>query len=89
MNHVIFEYQTKKDRMVECLGKVKELFKSFEWYTITQISIKENSKADVLARLASATDTSLTKHNLIDFLPRPSICQGENNKVNLVDIGRS
>ena len=70
--------------MMEYLRKVKDLFKSFMEYTITQISKEENSKADALARLASAIDTSLTRLILMKFLPSPSINEKESSKVNLV-----
>lgn len=63
--------------MMKYIKKVKELFKSFEGYTITQVSREENSKADAFARLASATDMSLTKLIPIKFLSIPSIYQKE------------
>ncbi|KAK9175127.1 hypothetical protein WN944_027133 [Citrus x changshan-huyou] len=47
--------------------KVKGLLESFVEYTVIQISREENSKADALARLASATDTSLTKLIPMEF----------------------
>ena len=70
--------------MMEYIGKVKDLLQSFVEYTIIQFSREENSKADALARLASATDTSLTKVIPMKFLPSPSINENENGKVSLV-----
>ena len=58
---------------MEYLGKAKDLLESFVEYTITQILREENSKVDALARLALATDTSLTRLILVEFLPSSSI----------------
>lgn len=50
----------------------------FVVYNITQVSRKENSKADALARLASAIDANLTRLIPIEFLQNPSTNNEEN-----------
>ena len=67
--------------MMEYIGKVKDLLENFVEYIIAQISREENSKADALPRLASATDTSLTRLIPMKFLPSSSINEKESGEV--------
>lgn len=64
--------------MLAYLQKVRELLMDFVVYNITQVSRKENSKADALARLASAIDANLTRLIPIEFLQNPSTNNEEN-----------
>ncbi|KAH9671555.1 BED-type domain-containing protein [Citrus sinensis] len=66
--------------MMEYLRNVMGLLESFMEYTIIQISKEENSKANSLAGLASATDTSLNRLIPLEFLPRLSINEKESGK---------
>ena len=68
VNRAKSEYQVKEDKMMEYLRKVKGLLENFVEYTVIQISTEENSKTNALARLASATDTSLTKLIPMEFV---------------------
>lgn len=67
VNQAKSEYQVKKAKMMEYLRKVKGLLENFVEYTVIQISREENSKTNALARLASITDTSLTKLIPMEF----------------------
>ena len=89
VNQVKSEYQAKEDKMMEYLGKVKDLLESFIEYTMAQISKEENSKANAFTMLASATDTSLTKFIPMKFLSSSSINEKESGKVSLVAINGS
>ena len=85
MNQVISEYQVNESMMLVYLQKVKKLLMNFGEYTITQVSMEENSKAYALARLALATDASLNGLILVEFLQNPSINHEENKEINLMN----
>ena len=70
--------------MLAYLQKVKELLMNFIEYRITQVLKKKKSKADALARLASAMDACLNRLIIVEFLQNLSINHEENKKINLV-----
>ncbi|XP_061372972.1 uncharacterized protein LOC133315385 [Gastrolobium bilobum] len=67
------EYQTKGPLMCKYLEKVKELIQSFESVEVEHIRRAENTRADILAKLASTkspgNNRSVIQHNM----PNPCI----------------
>ena len=67
--------------MATHLQKAKELFGSFNSYTISQIQRSQNAEVDALARLASTKDADQLKIIPVETLNSPSI-QTELHTVN-------
>ncbi|KAK9911093.1 hypothetical protein M0R45_035016 [Rubus argutus] len=74
VNQVTGEFQTKDLQMTAYLGYMQILLRMLKFYNISQIPREKNSKADALARLATA-DPSLLPGNYpaIEHLSKPSI----------------
>ncbi|XP_061358153.1 uncharacterized protein LOC133302401 [Gastrolobium bilobum] len=70
---ILGEYQTKGPLMCRYLEKVKELIQSFESVEVEHIRRAENTRADILAKLASTkspgNNRSVIQHNM----PNPCI----------------
>ncbi|CAL8162195.1 unnamed protein product [Prunus armeniaca] len=73
VNQVTNEYQAREPHLTAYVQKVKELLSHFRSHSITQIPSAKNTRADSLARLASAIDTTLTKDIPIEYLAQMSI----------------
>ncbi|XP_058106923.1 uncharacterized protein LOC131250658 [Magnolia sinica] len=84
VNHISTEYEAKETRMIAYLDEVRKLIERYWSCTIHQISKVENSWADALAKLASATDGKISRIIPVEFIEHPSIDQTEKQAVNLV-----
>ncbi|MEJ1821258.1 reverse transcriptase-like protein, partial [Escherichia coli] len=49
------KYEAKEDRMKQYLEKAKEMLTSFRYFSIHRIPRGENSRADVLSKLAASS----------------------------------
>ena len=59
--------------MIIYLKKVRELLKKFVWVQVRYVTRAENSQADALAKLATASQEVLDRRILVEHLPEPSI----------------
>ena len=60
-------------KMILYLKKVRELLKKFIQVQVKHVPRVENSRADALAKLATASQEDLGRLIPIDHLPKPSI----------------
>ena len=76
VNQVTGEFQTKDPQMTAYMGYMQILLRRLKFYNISQIPREKNSKADALARLATADPSLLPGNHLaIEHLSKPSICK--------------
>ena len=66
-------YEAKNERMVLYLQKVRDLLKKFARVQVTHVPRAENSRADALARLATATQEDLGMSTPVEYMAEPSI----------------
>ena len=66
-------YEAKGEKMTLYLRKVQELIKKFVQVHIKHVSRSENSRADALARLATASQENLDRLILVECLAEPSV----------------
>ena len=66
-------YEARGEKMILYLKKVRELLKKFVRVQIRHIPRVENSRADALAKLATATQEDLNRLTPIEHLSEPSI----------------
>ena len=66
-------YEAKGEKMILYLKKVRELLKKFMLVQIRHIPRTENSRADTLAKLATASQEDLNRLMPIEYLTEPSI----------------
>ena len=59
--------------MILYLKKVRELLKKFTLVQVRHITKAENSQADTLAKLATASQEDLIRQTLVEYLAEPSI----------------
>ncbi|XP_058099838.1 uncharacterized protein LOC131244211 [Magnolia sinica] len=85
MNHISTEYEANETRMVAYLAEARKLIERFWSCTINQIPKAENSWADALARLASATEGKIPRIIPLEFMENLSIDQKGQEMVNLVE----
>ncbi|XP_058075573.1 uncharacterized protein LOC131224000 [Magnolia sinica] len=86
VNHISTEYEAKETRMVAYLAEVRKLIEKFRRCTTNQMPRTENSWADALAKLASATEGKIPRVIPIEFIKHPSIDQTEQEAVNPVNV---
>ena len=72
MGQVNENYEAREDSMAKYLEKVKELVPTFSSFNIRQISRMENTRADLLSKLATLAPTELPKGVLFEVLKCPS-----------------
>ncbi|GJS61552.1 reverse transcriptase domain-containing protein [Tanacetum coccineum] len=72
-NQVNGSYIAKEPGMIQYLEKMKTLSSSFKKFSIKQVSISENKKADALGKIASTSFAHLTKQVLVEELNEKSI----------------
>ncbi|XP_058087523.1 uncharacterized protein LOC131234607 [Magnolia sinica] len=85
MNYISTENEAKETRMVAYLAEAKKLIERFGSYTINQIPRMENSWADALTKLASATEGMIPRIIPMEFLDSPSIDRANQEMVNPVE----
>ena len=66
-------YEAKGEKMILYLKKVRELLKKFVRVQVKHIPRAENSRADALAKLATASQEDLNKLTPVDHLSKPSV----------------
>ena len=59
--------------MILYLRKVRDLLKKFMLVQVRHVPIVENSRADALAKLATALQEDLSRSTHIEYLAKPSI----------------
>ncbi|GJW23046.1 reverse transcriptase domain-containing protein [Tanacetum coccineum] len=72
-NQVNGTYVAKEADMISYLEKVRTLTSSFKAFSIRQIPISENKKADTLSKIASTSFAYLSKQVLVEELKENSI----------------
>ncbi|GKC56241.1 reverse transcriptase domain-containing protein [Tanacetum coccineum] len=70
-------YISNESSMVQYLEKVKALASSFKKFSIKQVPISENKKADALRKITSTSFAHLTKQVLVEELKEKSIHEAE------------
>ena len=66
-------YEAKSERMILYLKKVRDLMKKFVLVQVRHIPRTENSRADALAKLATASQEDLSRSTHVEYLTEPSI----------------
>ena len=66
-------YEAKSETMILYLKKVRNLLKKFALVQVRYIPREENSQADALAKLATASQEDLSRLTLVEYLAEPSI----------------
>ena len=66
-------YEAKSGRMILYLRKVRDLLKKFILVQVRHVPRAENSRADALAKLATALQEDLSKSTPVEYLAEPSI----------------
>ena len=66
-------YEAKSERMILYLQKVSDLLKKFVLVQVKHVPRAENSRADALAKLATAPQEDLGRSTLVEYMAEPSI----------------
>ena len=66
-------YEAKSETMILYLQKVRDLLKKFVLVQVKHVHRAENSRADALAKLATASQEDLGKSTPVEYLAEPSI----------------
>ena len=66
-------YEARGEKMILYLKKVRELLKKFIRVQVKHVPRAENSRADALAKLATASQEGLGRLIPIEHLPEPSV----------------
>ena len=66
-------YDAKSGRMILYLRKVQDLLKKFVLVQVRHVPREENSRANALAKLATALQEDLSKSTPVEYLAEPSI----------------
>ena len=66
-------YEAKSGRMILYLRKVRDLLKKFMLVQVKHVPRAENSRADALAKLATAPQEDLGRSTPVEYLAEPSI----------------
>ena len=66
-------YEVKGQKMILYLKKVRELLKKFMLVQVRHIPRAENSRADTLTKLETASQEDLSRLTPVEYLAEPSI----------------
>ena len=66
-------YEAKSERTILYLQKVRDLLKKFVLVQVKHVPRAENSRADALAKLATASQEDLGRSTPVEYLAEPSI----------------
>ena len=66
-------YEAKSERMILYLQKVRDLLKKFVQVQIRHVPRAENSRADALAKLATASQDDLGSSTPVEYMAEPTI----------------
>ena len=73
VKHIEDDYEEKGEKMIRYLNKVRELLKKFLRVQVKHVLRTKNSRADALAKLATASQEDLDKWVPVEHLIEPSI----------------
>ena len=73
MRQIEDTYEAKSGRMILYLRKVRDLLKKFVLVQVKHVPRAENSRADTLAKLATALQEDLSRSTPVEYLAEPSI----------------
>ncbi|GJW96909.1 reverse transcriptase domain-containing protein [Tanacetum coccineum] len=76
-NQVLGTYVAKEENMIKYLEKAKSLVSGFANFSISQVPISKNKKADALSKIASTSFAHLSKQVLVEVLKEKSIQEKE------------
>ncbi|XP_024046702.1 uncharacterized protein LOC112101040 [Citrus clementina] len=74
-NHVSERFQPREEKMEQYLRIVRQMMGKFEAVEVIQIPREQNSRADILARMAAVADPKMPKSVPLEVKSRPSIEQ--------------
>ena len=66
-------YEAKSERMILYLQKVRDLLKKFVLVQVKHVPRAENSRADALSKLATASQEDLGRSTPVEYMAEPSI----------------
>ena len=66
-------YEARGEKMIIYLKKVRELLENLVWVQVRYVPRAENSQANALGKLATASQEVLDRRILVEHLPKPSI----------------
>ena len=66
-------YEAKSERIILYLQKVRDLLKKFVLVQVIHVPRAENSRADALAKLATASQEDLISSTPVEYMVDPSI----------------
>ena len=66
-------YEAKSEKMILYLKKVRDLLKKFVLVQVRHIPRAENSRADTLEKMATASQEDLSRLKPVEYLAEPSI----------------
>ncbi|XP_024037570.1 uncharacterized protein LOC112097200 [Citrus clementina] len=75
VNHVSERFQPREEKMEQYLRIVRQMMGKFEAVEVIQIPREQNSRADILARMAAVADPKMPKSVPLEVKSRPSIEQ--------------
>ena len=73
MKQIEDSYEAMGEKMIPYLKKVRELFKKFIRVQVRHVPRAENSRADALAKLATASREDLDRLVPVEHLPELSV----------------
>ncbi|XP_024035603.1 uncharacterized protein LOC112096410 [Citrus clementina] len=74
-NHVSERFQPREEKMEQYLKIVRQMMGKFEVVEVIQIPREQNSRADILARMAAVADPKMPKSVPLEVKSSPSIDQ--------------
>ncbi|KAH9668850.1 Ribonuclease H [Citrus sinensis] len=74
-NHVSERFQPREEKMEQYLKIVRQMMGKFEAVEVVQIPREQNSRADILARMAAVADPKMPKSVPLEMKSTPSIEQ--------------
>ena len=72
-NHVSERFQPRDEKMEQYLKKVRQMMGKFKAVEVVQISREQNSRADILARMAAVADPNMPKSIPLEVKTNPNI----------------
>ncbi|GJU35197.1 reverse transcriptase domain-containing protein [Tanacetum coccineum] len=76
-NQILGTYFAKEENMAKYLEKAKSLISGFANFSISQVPISKNKKADALSKISSTSFAHLSKQVLVEILKEKSIQEKE------------
>ena len=73
VKQIEYSYEARGEKMILYLKKVQELLKKFIRVQVKHVPRAENSQADALAKLATASQEDMGRLIPVEHLPEPSV----------------